>query len=405
MMTYELTNQQRKYIGLDPIEKHWDKVHFKGDTYRPDSWLYFDGDTIKRHIISTEEKYYECHYNELTKDRKILLPKTSKGKEKKLTGSVLEQRQPIGVYLNVTKYGGFLIGNYSTETTFYSSRWNKLDLIETKNITDLVDEFIIQAPINHLKQIDEFKNAMRKNIRFKSGDYFSFKLNRTQFGFGRVLLDISKLRKKELIRKEHGLNLLLGTPVFVQLFAVASDQKAFDISVLESSPKLPTDVMMDNILLYGEYEIIGHKELNEEDFEFPISYGRSIDQRQVVFLQWGLIHRELPIEKFNKYIVGENPFASEDSYSRKIQNPFGYYSIGFRPSYDTVDILTAIKNNGIFEYEGKQNFTAEFDLRNPKHKATRNEILKAFGLDPDKKYIDNCRLTGTEPTTEIIKQL
>lgn len=83
MTTYELTNSQREYFGLDPIEKHWDKVPFKGDTYRPDSFLYFDGNTIKRHIISTDDKYYECHYDELTKDKTILLPKTLKGKEKK----------------------------------------------------------------------------------------------------------------------------------------------------------------------------------------------------------------------------------------------------------------------------------------------------------------------------------
>ncbi|NEU08631.1 hypothetical protein GZH53_09940 [Flavihumibacter sp. R14] len=406
MTTYELTNPQREYFGLDPIEKHWDKVAFKGDTYRPDSFLYFEGNTIKRHIISTENKYYECHYDELTKDRTILLPKTSKGKEKKLTGSVLERRQPIGIYLNVTNYGDLLIGNYSTETTFYSSRWDNLDLTKTKSISDIVDEFIKQSPENHLKQIDEYKNAKRKNIRFKSGDYFCFKLSRTKYGFGRVLLDINKLRKKQLISKEHGLNLLMGMPVFVQLFAYSSDKKKVDISQLDNYPKLPTDVMMDNILLYGEYEVIGHRDLKEEDFEFPISYGRSIDhQRQVVFLQWGLIHKELPTQKFNKFTVGDNPFVAENSYSRKVQNPFGFYSIGFRPHYETIDILQTIANKGVFDFDGRQNFKAEFDLRNPKHKATRQEILKTFGLDPDKNYTDNCKLTGTEPTTEILRLL
>jgi hypothetical protein len=73
MTTYELTNEQRKYFGLDPIESHWDRVGFKGDAYRPESVLYFDKNTIKRHIVSTEKGYSEYHYNELTKDRTILL--------------------------------------------------------------------------------------------------------------------------------------------------------------------------------------------------------------------------------------------------------------------------------------------------------------------------------------------
>jgi len=80
--------------------------------------------TIKRHIISTHTKYSELHYNELTRNRSILLPKTDKGKEKKLSASILEQRQPTGIYLSVIN-GDLTKGNYTTKTTFYSSRWEK----------------------------------------------------------------------------------------------------------------------------------------------------------------------------------------------------------------------------------------------------------------------------------------
>jgi hypothetical protein len=404
-MKYELSNIQREYFGLDPIQLHWDKVSFNGDTYRPDSILYFEGDRIKRHIISTDFKYFECHYDELTKGRIILLPKTSKGKEKKLTASVLEQRRPTGVYLDITNHGSIFIGNYTTETTFYSSRWENDDFTGEKSIQYIVDDFISQSPKNHLIEINEFKNTKRKNVRFKSGDFFAFKLNRTQYGFGRILLDINKIRKKDLISKSHGLNLIMGQPVLVQLFAFVSDTKLIDISKLDNSTKLPSDIMMDNILLYGEYEIIGHKELTDEDFDFPISYGKSLEQRLVVFLQWGLIHKELPVTTFNKYIIGDNPFVSEDSYSRKIQNPFGFYSIGFRPNYNANDILKTIENKGIFDYNETKNYSTEFDLRNPKNKNVRDEILNAFGLDPNKLYIDNCRLTNTKLTTDFLKRI
>ncbi|MFN3641223.1 MAG: hypothetical protein ACK4UK_09905, partial [Flavobacterium sp.] len=104
-----MTNEQRKYFGLEPILNHWDKVVLSGDTYRPESILYFDKDTIKRHIVSTENEYFEKQYAELTKGRSILLPKTDKGKEKKLTASVLEQRQPTDVYLNIS-CGNLTIG-------------------------------------------------------------------------------------------------------------------------------------------------------------------------------------------------------------------------------------------------------------------------------------------------------
>lgn len=214
MTTYELTNKQREYLGLDPIENHWEKVLFKGDTYRRESILYFEGDRIKRHIVSTENHYLEKQYDELTKVRSILLPKTNKGKEKKLTASVLELRRPTGVYLSVSG-GGLTIGNYNTQTTFYSSHWDNEEF--NKSIPEIIEDFIIQSPQNHFEVISKYKNSKRKNIKFKSGDYFCFKLDRTNFGFGQLLLDVNKIRKKGLIKKGHGFGLLMGPPLIVEL--------------------------------------------------------------------------------------------------------------------------------------------------------------------------------------------
>jgi hypothetical protein len=88
MTPFELTNEQRIFFGLDPIDDHWDRVLLKGDKYRPETTLYFDKNILKRHIVSTASKYSESHYDEMTRERTILLPKTDKGKEKKLTASV-----------------------------------------------------------------------------------------------------------------------------------------------------------------------------------------------------------------------------------------------------------------------------------------------------------------------------
>lgn len=394
MTTYELTNDQRKYFGLDPVEKNWDRVIFKGDTYRPESIFYFDKYTIKRHIVSTEKEYSETHYNELTRDRAILLPKTDKGKEKKLSASVLEQLQPTGVYLSI-KSGYLTIGNYSSQTTFYSTRWDNEQQTE-KKIVDFVNDFIDNSPENHFTEIDIYKNLKRQNIKFKAGDYFCFKLDRTNFGFGRLLLDVNKIRKKKLINDFHGLELLMGPPLIIELFAFSSAIKKVSIEELHRQPKLPSDVMMDNLLLYGEFEIIGHREIKDDEFDFPISYGRSIDQRRIVFLQWGLIHRELPQEKFYKYVTGEKEFD---------QNPYGYYSIGFRPHYDSIEVLKTISNNGVYDFDNARHYKAKWYLRNPKNQDVKNELFKVFGLDSTKSYLENSKLTGTKLPSEINKQL
>lgn len=394
MTTYELTNERRKYFGLDPIESHWDRVIFKGDTYRPESILYFDKDTIKRHIVSTGKEYSEKHYNELTKDRTILLPKTDKGKEKKLSASVLEQRQPTGVYLSINS-GHLTIGNYNSQTTFYSTRWDNEQQSE-KEIFDFINEFIVNSPENHFTEIEKYKSLKRQNIKFKSGDYFCFKLDRTNFGYGRLLLDVNKIRKKKLIDDFHGLGLLMGSPLIIELFAFRSTIKKVNINELDKQPKLPSDVMMDNLLLYGEFEIIGHREIEDGEFDFPISFGRSIDQRRIVFLQWGLIHKELPHEKFYKYVTGEKEYD---------QNPYGYYSIGFRPHYDSIEVIKAVKNKGVYSFDNARHYKAKWDLRNPKNKDIRDELFKVFGLDSTKNYYENSKLTETKLPSELNMQL
>ncbi|MDR6781934.1 hypothetical protein ABIE26_001578 [Pedobacter africanus] len=392
---FELSNDQRKSFGLNPIESHWDSVTLYTSSDGEHVILYFEGDTIKRKIQSGSSSYTESHYDELTRDRAILLPKTGKGKEKKLSVSVLEQRQPTGVYLDISD-GHLLIGNYSTQTTFYSSRWDN-ETSSKKPIPEIVQDFINQSPDCHFEELDRFKNSKRQNIKFRSGDYFCFKLDRTNYGFGRVLLDVHKIRKKGLIPEHHGLGMLMGPPVIVELFVYKSASKYVDINILAQQPTLPSDVMMDNLLLYGEFEIIGHRNMEDQEFSFPISYGRSIDQRRVVFLQWGLIHLELPREKFDKY-------TSTDEIQIE-HNPYGYYSIGFRPCYYSIDILKALANGGSFSFDDAGHYKAKWDLRNPKNKQVKNEIFKFFGLQPDRSYVENSKLVKAVLPSEMSKQL
>ncbi|TAJ10498.1 hypothetical protein DMA11_18890 [Marinilabiliaceae bacterium JC017] len=393
---FELNNNQRKYFGLEPVKDSWDKVQFKGDTYRPDSILYFEGDTIKKHVVSTDTEYKEIQYNEQTDNRELILPKTKKGKPKKLSASVLESRTGIGVYLSVNTVGDLLIGNYTSHTTFYSRVWEYKQT--DSEIESLIDEFINNSPSNHFKQIEEFRQAKRKNIKYKSGDFFTFKLNRREYGFGRILFDVNKARKKKLLSENHGLQMTMGPTLLIKLYAYKSKNKKVDIENLKNQKSLPSDFIMDNVVFYGEFEIIGNLPLETTEFEFPISYGMRIDQSPNVFLQWGLIHKELPKEKFNKYIMPENGGLGD-------HNPYGYYGVGFRPKFDSHDINETIDNNGVFDFTKGEHYKLDTDLRNPQNDKIRKEIFEKFGLDPDKNYDENCKITGTKDIIELIKEI
>jgi len=122
-----------------------------------------------------------------------------------------------------------------------------------------------------------------------------------------------------------------------------------------------------------------------------------------VFFQWGLINIELPFSSFNKHLTADNPFVPETSPSRKVNNPYGYYSVGFSSRYHDKDIKDTTSNKGIFDYQNNTGFKVNFDLRNPQNQSIRSEIMKAFGLNPHKSYNENCLITETMDTADLLK--
>ena len=57
---FELTNNERKYLGLLPVEKNWELIKLK------DMYLYFDGDIIRKKITVSENQYLEQELLEKT---------------------------------------------------------------------------------------------------------------------------------------------------------------------------------------------------------------------------------------------------------------------------------------------------------------------------------------------------
>ena len=109
---FELTNEQRKYLGLIPVEKNWELVKFEGKFQ--DTYYYFDGDIIRKKISLSENSYYEAELDEkTTENRTIILPKTSREKLKIFNFTATQSFSPFGVYFSFTKYGVH-IANYTT---------------------------------------------------------------------------------------------------------------------------------------------------------------------------------------------------------------------------------------------------------------------------------------------------
>ena len=378
-LTFELTNEERKYLGLIPVEEHWELVKFDNGIY-----YYFEDDTIKKEIKVSKNYYHEAELNEKTaENRTMILPKTKRGKIKKFNYTATQSFSPFGTYFTFSA-DGVIIANYTSQRTYYSEAFVKKENISLDALKKWLDKWIEESTEEDLKEIEEFKNTKRKHCKFKEGDFFAFKLSRREWGFGRILLDVAKLRKDENFEKNknYGLAHLMGKPLIIKVYHKISDNKNIDLKELSKCLALPSQAIMDNIFYYGEAVILGNLPLKPEENDMFISVSESISyiDKDIAYLQYGLIYREIPLSDYQKLIkelkVDAQTFRRE--------------GIGFVIDTDNLkECIKAKSNSPYWERESKYKI---LDLKNPAHIELKRKIFKAFGLDADKTYEENIKM-------------
>lgn len=370
---FELTNEQRKYLGLSPVSDTWELVYFAGQ------YLYYDGNIVRKKItIADDGSYYEAELYEITEEnRTILLPKTKRGKPKKMNYTATLSFQPFGVYFRFSQ-NQIIIANYTTQTTFYHE-------VPQSNLSlkEWLSQWISETTEEDLEEIELYKNAKRQHIKYREGDFFTFKIGRKKWGFGRIVLNIAERRKSATFKaqKNYGLTHLMGKSLYIMVYRKIAETTEVDISELALCGTLPVQAIMDNCFYYGEYKIIGNRPVMADEWEPILSYGRSVNGRDTdtVYLQYGLIFKETTIDKFDKYLIDSNGEI----------NPYRNEAIGFG-IYNYSIIEDLINGNGIKPAVGVPH--SNRDLRAPENIDIKREIFTFFGLDANKSYAENLKL-------------
>ena len=378
-LIFELTNEQRKYLGLIPVEEHWELVKFDNGIY-----YYFEDDTIKKEIKVSKNYYHESELNVKTSEnRTMILPKTKRGKIKKFNYTATQSFSPFGTYFTFSA-DGVIIANYTSQRTYYSETFTEKEKISLDDLKKWLDKWMKETTEEDLEEIEEFKNAKRKHCKFNEGDFFAFKISRREWCFGRILLDVSKLKKDENFKKNknYGLTNLMGKPLIIKVYHKISDNKNIDLKELSKCLALPSQAIMDNIFYYGEAIILGNLPLKPEENDMFISVSESISgiDKNIAYLQYGLIYREIPLSDYEKLIkdlkIGPQTLRREGI-------GFGIYTD------DLKECIEAKSNSPFWKKYKKHNIP---DLKNPDHIELKRKIFKAFGLDADKTYEENLKM-------------
>lgn len=291
---YILTNSERKYFGLNPIEESWERVDIK-ETYT----VYFDGDCIRKTIsfsdadnrIDYQEKDTLIH----TKNRQIVLPRTDKGKEKKLNYSSVSTINPSGCVFSMNLMFDFYGTKYSSNVRARNNI-NSLELPinADNNLATIKDyklwlkKYIESCPKDYFEKVDKMRNNPHKTVKYYNGDIFRFEIDREYYGFGLIMGQIQKIKKDKIINDRHAFYSTMTVPLIVRLYKFKTKDKDLAIANITKNKLLDPIIMSDNGVIWGSYDIVGNKELTENDIEFPFHIGESLEKQNYIRLCWGI---------------------------------------------------------------------------------------------------------------------
>ncbi len=373
-----LTNEQRDCFGLSHVEPSWRLLSLPQSHYDEYyTYAYVDDATrtIRKVITDSEEivsprvkyQFQEMDVCEaLSEDGVWLMPKTAKGKPVKLTAATLTKRSGTGMFLSCYD-GSIKVGNYVTQQSYYCNGYEKNSdaCLTQAAFAQWVNAWCDETTPNDLAEVQAFAARKRVHVKCSEGDFFRYKLSRRLYGYGRIVLDVRAMRKSGVAFWD----CYMGQPLIVGVYHVVTDNPHLSPDDLRDLPMLPTNAIMDNVIFYGEYPIIGHEPLDETQVDYPVNYAKSCGIRDHrIFYQCGRLYREKKQEKKDVYSTTFDGYANA--------------AVGWSLSHVSLPVLEAcIRDQSNQPYwDMNPPYWMDEDLRNPKNREIHDQIRKQFGL-------------------------
>lgn len=357
---FELTNDQRKCFALIPVCDKWERIEVKAGPYDYfKTYIYLDGNEIVKCILSAPAIYSEYELSEsISPDRKYLLPKTSKGKPSPLTSPNLLKRKSVGMRLSYNK-NCVSVYNDKTDCCYYFNGYSVDDVCDFDAFSKWVEKWCNETTDADLDDIVRFSKQKRRHVRYKEGDVFRFKIGRRLYGYGRILLDYAKMRKS----KEPFWDIFMLKPLICSVYHIVTDRNDVTVEELEHLSSLPSLIIADTLIYYGENEIIGNLPVTENE-DYPIMYGNSIHFREkAVCFQCGKTFRKIEncTELFSGY---RNNGVAMNVFNFKLN----------------ILLQCIIEDSNDPYWTHYYAGTVDHDLRNPKNADKLKQIKEQFGL-------------------------
>lgn len=372
-----LTNTLRPYFGLHLIEEHWDTIEIRSGYF-----ICMDGDIIRKRISVSEQAYQESDVEISTRNREVILPKTARGKEKKMNYTHISSVKANGVVFSAgvgteNEPSSYIVAR-NAKTLFELPLTNMGNLTTKEELIEWLQHYPSNLPPDYNEKLE--KLSRKKSLRYKAvpGDIFRVEIDLFTDGYVLVVGDLRKMQKDGLFSEDSLWNNVMTMPLFIRPYLFKTINRSPSIEHITSAPLAEqTLIVMDDHFMRGGYEKVGHKTLTETDILFPLGYGITINYGKEIRyrLSWGTG----TISKSEK----ETSFKAASRFSN-----YGVYAGINVEWFDTTSEQAMLHS-----------------LEHPLYAKDRKQAFAEFGLPEDITYDEFNRQTGGLTRLEYLDYL
>ncbi|EIV0391285.1 immunity 26/phosphotriesterase HocA family protein, partial [Listeria monocytogenes] len=336
-----INNEIREVIGLHQINENDQKLTVEN------AEVIIRNHVLIKLILNQADCYKEIDYNlELTDTNELVGRKNAKPKA--LTTKTILKAKTKELRLKINKISHRIelkLGVQHFENIYFEK-----GMLFTKE--NVQEKIAANYGSDWLSILDKAKLKVKTRQTIQQGSIFSYPIG-NEYGFGLVIGCFQAFRKQKIMPQDssHYLRLMMGVPLVIRSFNYTSKQNTVDLSLLKKQELLNPEFIMDDLVLRGDFPIIGRVDLEEADISFPMNFSfngvsttyagyqaigepdrdiiKKYEEEITVRFDWGFGSKTMPAKEFLKRSSGKESFLPYSGlgmtpiagYSKKLVSP------------------------------------------------------------------------------------
>ena len=405
----DLTNEERRYFGLEELRKEYDVEYCFSRTYGHNkrTTLVYSGDNIvkiiyEEHVLDKQGQFIGASYTEYdtnlrTEGRVKLLPLTNKGHVKSVTSTNVMSMPATGFIFGFQTGSKFCDdgGTQMAVTHGINSKdiaigeFERISAIRTReDFHEFMNWYMNTCPEDYFDRIDLIKKTKHQTVKFKAGDIFRCEYDRFHYCYGLIIGKTRDIEKWDTLPKEHSFRWLMSQPIMVRMYDFVTTKDNMSPEELQNIPLRNLQICVDNEIIWGIHPVVAHKKLIPSDVQFHFNCIKIMQRNRHktlytddFLMHSGLVSGEREFKLYIEWGFGQVELLYENiseeikEFMREYSNAHGGVSLG-------IDYLSC----GISEEEFFKKYPKHIlrgDLLNNENKEYLKMIFRCLGISED----------------------